>query len=268
MLNDFTGYFNMFNMNCGYNNFSTMFFPTFTSTPLPPINSPLFNFEQTSFNKNIDLFNFEATNSDYNKKINIMNSSLSIFPTKQNTFTKKIHLTGFGQLDSTINSDKTSNNTDTASPTRSKLINMATSYVGKVNSDKEGNKLFSGGRTQSWCADFVSCNLEKALGNKLPSNFKHFSSVTGLKNWGEQNNCYKQVPATGKANYIANNIKAGDIMIEKRGGKSHTGIVTKVHSDGSFVVVEGNCHNAVAIQKYKADSPTLSGFISMNEYLA
>ena len=55
-------------------------------------------------------------------------------------------------------------------------------------------------------------------------------------------------------------------MIEKNGGKSHTGIVTKVNSDGSFEVVEGNCSNKVAIQKYKATSPTLSGFISMDKY--
>ena len=74
----------------------------------------------------------------------------------------------------------------------------------------------------------------------LPS-FTHISSVNGLREWGEKNGCYRKVPSSGKASYIAQNIKPGDIMIEKNGGKSHTGIVTKVNSDGSFETVEGSC---------------------------
>ena len=55
-------------------------------------------------------------------------------------------------------------------------------------------------------------------------------------------------------------------MIEKRGGKSHTGIVTKVNPDGSFETVEGNTSNSVGARKYSANSPTLSGFISLEQY--
>ena len=151
---------------------------------------------------------------------------------------------------------------------RIKLADLAKSYVGKVNSDSEGNKLFSNGKAQPWCADFVSYVTKETFGSKLPSSFKSFSSVSSLKQWGETNGCYKNVPASNKAQFIADNIKVGDIMIEKKGGKSHTGIVTKVNSDGSFETIEGNCGNKVAKQSYTADSSTLSGFISLEKYMA
>ena len=55
-------------------------------------------------------------------------------------------------------------------------------------------------------------------------------------------------------------------MIEKKTGKSHTGIVKKVNADGSFETVEGNCSNSVTTRTYAANSPTLSGFISLEQY--
>ncbi len=149
-----------------------------------------------------------------------------------------------------------------------RLADTAKSYLGKVNSDAEGNRLFSGGTKQPWCADFVSHVTKETFGSKLPSTFKSFSSVSGLRQWGENNGCYSEVPSSGKADFIAQNVKVGDIMIEKDGGKSHTGIVTKVNSDGSFETVEGNCGNKVATQHYTANSPTLSGFISLERYTA
>ena len=146
------------------------------------------------------------------------------------------------------------------------LVDKAKSYAGRVNSDAEGNRLFSGGASRQWCADFVSYNVREIFGSKLPSSFQHFASVSALRSWGKNNGCYKQIPNTGKANFIASSVKPGDIMIEKNGGKSHTGIVTKVNSDGSFETVEGNCGNSVKSQTYTADSPTLSGFISLEKY--
>ena len=111
-------------------------------------------------------------------------------------------------------------------------------------------------------------SYKKTYGSSLPSSFKNFSSVNSLREWGEANNCYKKIPSSGKANFIAQNVKVGDIMIEKNGGKSHTGIVTKVNSDGSFETVEGNCNNKVTTQRYTANSSTLSGFISLDKYTA
>ena len=149
------------------------------------------------------------------------------------------------------------------------LVNNACSWIGKVNNDATGNRLFSpNGRSQAWCADFVTYNTKQTFGNKLPSSFGS-SSVSGLMNWGKNNNCYIDVASTSnKADFIAQNVKPGDLMIEKRGGKSHTGIVTKVNSDGSFETVEGNTSNKVAKRRYSANSSTLSGFVSLDKYVA
>ena len=146
------------------------------------------------------------------------------------------------------------------------LVRKAKSYVGKVNSDAEGNRLFSpNGTRQAWCADFVTSVTKDTFGSALPSSFGS-SSVSGLRSWAENNDCYLAMPSNNKAEFIRKNVKVGDIMIEKAGGKSHTGIVTKVNSDGSFETVEGNCSNSVAARTYTADSATLSGFISLEEY--
>ena len=168
----------------------------------------------------------------------------------------------------TINSDTFTRSKRSGSTLQLKLADKAKSYLGRINSDSEGNRLFSNGVNQPWCADFVSYTIRETFGSKLPYSFRHFSSVNGLREWGKSNGCYSEMPSSGKADYIAQNVKVGDIMIEKKGGKSHTGIVTKVNSDGSFETVEGNCGNKVAAQHYTADSPTLSGFISLDRYTA
>lgn len=148
------------------------------------------------------------------------------------------------------------------------LAQNALSYVGRVNSDREGNRLFSGGRNQAWCADFVTSVTRDTFGSQLPSSFGS-SSVSGLQSWGRSHDCYLDVTsASDRADYIAQNVKVGDIMIEKRGGKSHTGIVTKVNPDGSFETVEGNCSNKVKTQRYSANSSTLSGFVTLDRYVA
>ena len=74
---------------------------------------------------------------------------------------------------------------------------------------------------------------------------------------------------SNRAEFIAKNIKPGDIMIEKNHptqGKSHTGIVVKVYSDGSFDTVEGNSGNAVKKNHHKANSLTLSGFVTLDKF--
>ena len=148
------------------------------------------------------------------------------------------------------------------------LVQNALFYVGKVNSDREGNRLFSGGKNQAWCADFVTSVARDTFGSKLPSSFGS-SSVSGLQSWGRSHDCYLDVAsASDKADCIAQNVKAGDIMIENRGGKRHTGFVTKVYPDGSFETVEGNCSNKVKTRRYSANSSTLSGFITLDRYVA
>ena len=147
------------------------------------------------------------------------------------------------------------------------LLEHASQYVGIVNSDAEGNRLFSpNGASQHWCADFVSYNIRSVYGNILPNG--HCSSVNGLRDWGIEEGTYMPKPENinERSSWICANVKPGDIMIEKDGGKSHTGIVEEIHEDGSFTVVEGNCSNAVKRRTYPPSSRTLTGFVSMNKY--
>ena len=210
---------------------------------------PSFNFD---FSK---LFPTDIWNNNTGNNYN-WNSNTSIWNNQSYNFSRT-----FPSSDTFTRTNKSS------SSLLLKLVENAKSYLGKVNSDKEGNALFSKGKNQAWCADFVTKVTKDTFGDKLPSTFGS-SSVSELKSWGECNNCYMAVPASDKENFIAQNIKAGDIMIEKNNGKSHTGFVIEVNSDGSFITVEGNCNNKVAIRHHSANSSTLSGFISLAKYTA
>lgn len=159
-------------------------------------------------------------------------------------------------------------NIDTNSEVGQVAAQMGSSFVGVINSDAQGNAEFSpGGVSQAWCADFVTSITKRAYeakGMQVPSGFGS-SAVAGLRSWGQSNNVYLDTASnSNKANAIAQNVKPGDIMIQERNGASHTGIVTKVYSDGSFDTVEGNSSDAVKARHYTADSNVLSGFVLMN----
>lgn len=159
-------------------------------------------------------------------------------------------------------------NIDTNSEVGQVAAQMGSSFVGVINSDAQGNAEFSPeGVSQAWCADFVTSITKRAYeakGMQVPSGFGS-SAVAGLRSWGQSNNVYLDTASnSNKANAIAQNVKPGDIMIQERNGASHTGIVTKVYSDGSFDTVEGNSSDAVKARHYTADSNVLSGFVLMN----
>ena len=159
-------------------------------------------------------------------------------------------------------------NIDTNSEVGEIAAQMGSSFVGVINNDAQGNAEFSpGGVSQAWCADFVTSITKRAYeakGMQVPSGFGS-SAVAGLRSWGQSNNVYLDTASnSNKANAIAQNVKPGDIMIQERNGASHTGIVTKVYSDGSFDTVEGNSSDAVKARHYTADSSVLSGFVLMN----
>lgn len=150
------------------------------------------------------------------------------------------------------------------------LVNYASSFVGRVNSDREGNSLFSGGHNRAWCADFVTYCVKKAFGGKLPSDFGS-PAVSGLREWGIKHGCYTNAPASrtesNMRNYLKTQVKPGDIMIQKRNGRSHTGIVQSVSPDGSsYTVVEGNASNKVKTVTYNATNGYLSGFVSLSNF--
>lgn len=62
---------------------------------------------------------------------------------------------------------------------------------------------------------------------------------------------------------IVNNVQPGDVMIQQSNGASHTGIVTKVYSDGSFDTIEGNTSDQCLARHYSANDAKLSGFVKI-----
>ncbi|MCM1010575.1 MAG: CHAP domain-containing protein [Fusobacterium sp.] len=222
-----------------------------------------YGYAPSSFSSFAPLFNFNSGNRYY---FGSTSSNSYYFPPAQKSYNFDFSSYSSSKPNSTFG-NLTFKRSATGDLQRD-LVNNALSWVGKVNNDATGNRLFSNGKSQAWCADFVTYNTRKTFGSKLPSSFGS-SSVSGLMNWGKNNNCYLDVTsASNKADFIAQNVKVGDIMIEKRGGKSHTGIVTKVNSDGSFETVEGNTSDKVAERKYTANSSTLSGFVALDKYVA
>lgn len=144
------------------------------------------------------------------------------------------------------------------------IVATAKQYVGYNESDGSF-KLFTGGKNQAWCADFVSYVIKEAYqgnGKKAPSGL-NTSSVESLRNWGIKNNCYLNTSnKSNQSSLIAQNVKPGDVVIFKN-GTSHTGIVTKVNSDGSFQTIEGNTSNKVAYRNYSSSNSKISGFIQI-----
>lgn len=159
-----------------------------------------------------------------------------------------------------------------------KYYKTALSYVGTINSDKAGNAEFSNGRDEAWCADMVTTIAHRVFGNKLPEGMpdgrKGGVASKSLAKWADRHNRWLEAPNSGLANYIAQNVKPGDIVILDRGGASgHAAIVTAVHSDGTFETVEGNAKNSVKTrtrppkidQPYGSGTNKLMGFVQMGD---
>lgn len=144
------------------------------------------------------------------------------------------------------------------------VASIAQSYVGKL-SEADGSYLqVTGGRAEHWCADFVTYVVSKGC-EQTGKSLNGFGSpaVANLRAWGEANGCYGSIDgmsSSQKAQWIVNNVKPGDVMIMQN-NSSHTGIVTKVYSDGSFDTVEGNTSDQCLNRHYSADEARLSGFV-------
>jgi hypothetical protein len=179
-------------------------------------------------------FSFTPTNYSTNFSKNYSNSNSSLFSSKF-----KSSLKGFGQ----------------------NIANVAKSYLG-YNEANGSYKLFTNGRNEAWCADFVTYVVKKSAkesGKKLPSGFGS-SSVSGLRKWATENNCYLQTSnKANKSSLIAQNVKKGDIAIFKENGKSHTGIVDRVEN-GKIYTIEGNTSDKVAQRSYSINNNNISGF--------
>ncbi len=145
------------------------------------------------------------------------------------------------------------------------IVSVAKKYLGM--NEKDGSyKLFTNGRTEAWCADFVTYVVKETCqqtGKSLPAGFGS-ASVSGLRDWGIRNNCYLETAsASNKVDTIKNNIKAGDIIIFKEHGRSHTGIVHEILADGTIKTFEGNTSDKVGERSYSANDRTISGFVQV-----
>ncbi len=145
------------------------------------------------------------------------------------------------------------------------IIKTAAKYIG-YNEANGSYKKFTNGRTEAWCADFVTYVTKeafKAAGKTLPAGFGS-ASVSGLRDWGIKTGRYMQTSGkSNKSSLIAKNVKPGDIIIFKDQGASHTGIVEKVDSNGTIHTIEGNTSDRVARRTYAANNGRISGFIHM-----
>ena len=176
----------------------------------------------------------------------------------------------YGTNSSTTTSSVSRTNCKTAQDYRNRTVEKARSYIGKVNSDAEGNKLFSPSWAKGkwgWCADFATYVAKDIYGDKLPSGFKN-SSPHLLVSWAKKHSCFNVPPSSNKGSWIANNVKPGDIMISSGKGvsKRHVAIVSKVNSDGSFETIDGNSGDMVRSVRRKA-SGTYYGFISLDKFV-
>lgn len=160
------------------------------------------------------------------------------------------------------------NNNKTSHTTKSNYIGTslakaAKQYLGYNEADGSSKKFSDSGE---WCADFVSYVVNETYKNKgltPPSGFGNHR-VEELKQWGIKNNkFYSLVDKDDKAKEIKNNINIGDILILRENGASHTGFISKINPDGSFETIEGNREDQVAIGRYSANNPDISGFIKL-----
>jgi len=130
------------------------------------------------------------------------------------------------------------------------LVANARKFLGY--NEKDGSyKLFTGGRTEAWCADFVSY-IARQTGVK---GF-NFPSVSGILNWGKANGRFSKQAKVGDAIIF----KGWDPKRKKYA--SHTGIVTRVEN-GRVYTIEGNTSNKVAERSYALNDSKITGYVSI-----
>ena len=152
------------------------------------------------------------------------------------------------------------------------LVELASKYMG-MNEADGSYKLFTNGRTEAWCADFVTYVVKEYAqqqGLDLKDGFGS-PSVSNLRDWAQKNGAYESIETMSsaqKSDYLKNDLQVGDIIIWKRNGKSHTGIVKSINNDGTFTTVEGNSSDQVKSNVVSINDNKLSGFIKFNKIVS
>lgn len=137
-----------------------------------------------------------------------------------------------------------------------KISNFASSMVANAKkylgyNEKDGSyKKFTQGRTEAWCADFVSYVARES--GKTGFNFP---SVQGIWDWGVQNGKFSKTAKVGDAVIFKG--------VDKKGKRvSHTGIVTSIEN-GKIKTIEGNASNKVCERTYDLNDSKITGYVSI-----
>ncbi len=163
------------------------------------------------------------------------------------------------EVEAAINAAETSKDIkdNYSSGSNEEIIEFAKQFLGCNEADGSANVFLGGSSASStpWCAAFVSYILKN---NGIDTGGTW--AVSGLLEWGKQNGTF--VP---KSDSNSGTVKAGDVVIWKQNGRSHTGIVTSISPDGTYTTIEGNTSNRVGERSYNINSDAgLTGFISIN----
>lgn len=237
-------------LNCNFTPFCGYSFNNFS----------FFNMPSFNFGWNVNPFNFgnfgnfwggSAFNS-YNNISIFNNFAMPAFNNCWNSFS-------YGDTFSRSTSNVKSSNNSSNSGAGSRVLDKAMSYVGNVNSDAEGVRLFSPAGSDSsrgWCCDFATYCASKALGSKYPK-----SMITGgpayLKSQAIENDCW--------VNGWSSSAKPGDIIIVPGKGASglHVAIIKSIDGNGKITAVSGNSSNKVRTSQYSTSS--VKGFVSIEK---
>lgn len=193
------------------------------------------------------LLNTRATINDINT--GYLTSNFNMFTPAYNNYISQYYPFNFSSFNfskfGSITQRKSSN-----SNLGNSIVNTALKYKGY--NEKDGSyKKFTGGRSEAWCADFVTYVTKEAFranGKSVPTGFGS-PAVKNLKQWGKDNNCY--TTDVSKA-------KPGDVVIFN---KSHTGIVKEVR-DGKVYTIEGNTSKGTVAERTHT-SKDINGFVQV-----
>lgn len=250
------GSWNLWNLG-GYNNTFNIYKTNFNNIFLP-YNYNIWHFNNTKSNY-LNTNPFGNINSIWDKPIYNFTGT----PEKTNSTTAHT-----SEMDKETTKNELSEKT-TEPKTQSSYIGTifatnAKKYLGFNESDGSFRKFSD---SPEWCADFVTYIVNesyKEKGLKAPTGFGSHS-VENLKQWGIDNNKYLSLTdKNNKAEIISNSVKIGDILILRENNASHTGIVSKINSDGSFEAIEGNRGDKVAIGRYTPNDSQISGFVQLS----
>lgn len=114
------------------------------------------------------------------------------------------------------------------SPTRRRIVDAARSQLGITKAEQRDyvNQVYSLGKDEPWCADFVSTVL--SWSGQCP--WGHTALVKDIYTWGASNQRLRPYPIPG------------DVVVFRfsPGSFDHTAIVESVNPDGTFTTIGGN----------------------------